>query len=94
MANQTYFNGNIITVPGAYSAIDTSGIATKSELSGLKTLAILGECTGGEPGAVQFFTDTVSARKILKSGELLKACEKAWNPVTYWWCEYYCLYSY
>lgn len=82
MANQTYFNGNIITVPGAYSAIDTSGIATKSELSGLKTLAILGECTGGEPGAVQFFTDTVSARKILKSGELLKACEKAWNPVT------------
>ena len=82
MANQVYFNGNILTVPGAYSAIDTSGIETKSELSGLKTLALIGECTGGEPGAVQFFSDPVNARQVLKSGDLLKACEKAWNPVT------------
>ena len=82
MANSVYFNGNILTIPGAYSAIDTSGLSTKSNTDGLKTLALIGECTGGEPGTVQFFSDPVSARNTLKSGELLKACERAWNPVS------------
>ena len=82
MANSVYFNGNIITVPGAYSAIDTSGMQSKSSADGVKTLALIGECTGGEPGAVQFFSEPTAARKTLKSGILLKACEKAWNPVS------------
>lgn len=83
MANSVYFNGSVITVPGVYSAIDTSGIETKpSAADDAKTLAIIGECTGGEPGAVQFFSEPKAARRVLKSGELLKACEKAWNPVS------------
>lgn len=83
MANSVYFNGNVITVPGVYSAIDTSGIETKpSAADEAKTVAILGECTGGEPGAVQFFSEPKAARAVLKSGDLLKACEKAWNPVS------------
>lgn len=82
MANSVYFNGNIITVPGAYSAIDTSGMRTKTSADSVKVLALIGECTGGEPGAVQFFTEPTVARKALKSGDLLKACEKAWNPVS------------
>lgn len=82
MANQVYFNGNIITVPGAYSAIDTSGMQTKSSAEGAKTLALIGECTGGEPGVVQFFSEPTLARKTLKSGDLMKAAEKAWNPVS------------
>ena len=82
MANSVYFNGSVLTIPGAYSAIDTSGMQTKSDGTGAKTLAIIGECTGGEPGVVQFFTEPVMARNTLKSGYLLKACEKAWNPVT------------
>lgn len=82
MANSVYFNGTVLTVPGAYSAIDSSGMATKSGDTGSKTVAIIGECAGGEPGAVQFFTDPIQARKVLKSGYLLKACEKAWYPVS------------
>ena len=82
MANSVYFNGAVLAVPGAYSAIDTSGMATKNDTTGSKTVAIIGECTGGEPGAVQFFTDPVSARRTLKSGYLMKACEKAWYPVS------------
>lgn len=82
MANSVYFNGNIITVPGAYSVIDTSGMETKASAEGAKTLALIGECAGGEPGAVQFFSEPTVARKALKSGILLKACEKAWNPVS------------
>ena len=82
MANSVYFNGNILTIPGAYSTIDTTGLSTKSNTDGLKTLALIGECTGGEPGAVQFLSDPVTARSVLKSGELLKACERAWNPVS------------
>ena len=82
MANSVYFNGTVLTIPGAYSAIDTSGMATKSDDTGAKTVAIIGECTGGEPGAVQFFTEPTAARRVLKSGYLLKACEKAWYPVS------------
>ena len=82
MANSVYFNGNVLTVPGAYSTIDTTGMQTKSNDTSIKTLALIGECTGGEPGAVQFFSEPTVARRTLKSGELLKACEKAWNPVS------------
>lgn len=82
MSQSVYFNGEIITIPGAYSAIDTSLMSTKNNTTGSDTIAIIGECTGGEPGAVQFFSEPTTARKVLKSGELLKACEKAWNPVS------------
>lgn len=81
MATSVYFNGETLTIPGAYSAIDTSGMIVKAENSA-KTIAIIGECNGGEPGAVQFFNNPSAARKVLKGGELLKACEKAWNPVS------------
>ena len=82
MANTVYFNGDVLTIPGAYSAIDVSNLQVKSDGDGAKTIAIIGECTGGEPQVVQFFSEPTVARKILKSGELLKACEKAWNPVS------------
>lgn len=82
MATSVYFNGEQITIPGAYSAIDVSGMSTKGDNDGAKIIAIIGECTGGEPASVQFFNEPLAAKKILKSGELLKACEKAWNPVS------------
>lgn len=82
MANTVYFNGDVLTIPGAYSAIDVSNLQVKSDGDGAKTIALIGECTGGEPQVVQFFNEPTVARKILKSGELLKACEKAWNPVS------------
>lgn len=82
MATSVYFNGEQITVPGAYSAIDVTGMSTKGDSEGAKIIGLIGECTGGEPASVQFFNDPVAAKKVLKSGELLKACEKAWNPVS------------
>ena len=77
-----YFNGEVLSIPGAYSAIDTSLMATKNNGGSSETVAIIGECTGGEPRTVQWFDNPIAARKVLKSGELLKACEKAWNPVS------------
>lgn len=82
MAKSVYFNGETLTVPGVYSTTDVSAMSTKGDAEGAKVIAIIGECAGGEPGAVQFFSEPSSARKVLKSGELLKACEKAWNPVS------------
>lgn len=77
-----YFNGETLIIPGAYSAIDVSQMATKSDGDGAKIIAIIGECTGGVPGDINFISNPVSAKKILKSGELLTACNKAWNPVS------------
>lgn len=82
MSSSVYFNGEQITIPGAYSAIDVSSIAIKGDSAGAKIIALIGECTGGEPATVQFFNEPTAAKKVLKSGELLKACEKAWNPVS------------
>lgn len=81
MSQNVYFNGEILTIPGAYSAVDTSQMTTKSA-TGATPIAIIGESTGGEPGSIQFFSEPTTARKVLKSGELLKACEKAFNPVS------------
>lgn len=82
MAQSVYFNGEMITIPGAYSTTDVSMMNTKGDNVGAKVIALIGECTGGEPGVVQFFSEPNAARKVLKSGDLLKACEKAWNPVS------------
>mgnify|MGYP003292316333 CR=1 FL=1 len=79
MSQSVYFNGELITIPGAYSTVDTSLMATKGDNSGAKIIAFIGECGGGEPEVVQFFNEPTSARKVLKSGDLLKACEKAWT---------------
>lgn len=82
MSQSVYFNGELLTVPGAYSSVDTSLMSTKGDNAGAKIIAFIGECAGGEPAAVQFFNEPTAAKKVLKSGELLKACEKAWNPVS------------
>lgn len=80
--SSVYFNGEMITIPGAYSSIDVSQMGTKRDDSATKLIAIIGEADGGEPETLQLFSDPVSAKKVLKSGELLVACNKAWNPVT------------
>lgn len=76
-----YFNGKLITLPGAYSTVESSMTTTRAGEQA-KVLALMGECTGGEPGVVQFFSEPNVAKRVLKSGDLLKAAEKAWNPVS------------
>lgn len=82
MANRSVaFNGKTIVNPGVYSSIDSSMTYSKQS-TGSRIIALIGESTGGEPNKVHFLSNPSEAKKILKSGELLKACTKAWNPVS------------
>ena len=82
MANRSVtFNGKTFTNPGIYSAIK-SDMTYSKQSSGSKIIALIGESTGGEPNTVHFFSNPSSAKEVLKSGDLLKACNKAWNPVS------------
>lgn len=75
------FNGKTFTIPGMYSTFDSSMTYSKLSNSESKIIALIGESTGGEPNTVMFFNEPSAAKKVLKSGELLKAANKAWNPV-------------
>lgn len=81
MNRSTTFNGKTISNPGVYSGID-SNMTYSKQVDGSKIIALIGESTGGEPNKVHFFSNPSDAKKVLKSGELLKACQKAWNPVS------------
>ena len=76
-----YFNGKLLTIPGLYATVDSTMNSSKAAV-GAKVIGLIGECTGGEPDTVQFFSDPSIAKKVLKSGELLTAMNKAWNPVS------------
>ena len=80
MPSGVQFNGYQINSPGAYATIDANAIGYMNN-SSQKVLALIGECTGGTVGEVMFFDNVVSARKVLRSGDLFNACMKAWNPV-------------
>ena len=77
-----YFNGRRVLRPQAISKIDDSGMYGRG-LGGGNTLALIGECTGGEPGKVLWFTDPANAKAILRSGELLTALQRAFDPSTF-----------
>lgn len=76
------FNGKTFVIPGMYSTFDSSMTYSKLSNSESKIIALIGESTGGEPNTVMFFNEPSAAKKVLKSGELLKAANKAWNPVS------------
>jgi len=78
MALGVRFGGRKRVIPGAYSKLKARSLANKSG-SGL-TVAIVGDCTGGEPLALHTFYDPVDARDTLRSGNLLDACKFAWHP--------------
>lgn len=76
------FNGKTFTIPGMYSTFDSSMTYSKLSDSSSKIIALIGESTGGEPNTVMFFNEPSAAKKVLKGGDLLKAANKAWNPVS------------
>lgn len=76
------FNGKTFVIPGMYSTFDSSMTYSKLSDSSSKIIALVGESTGGEPNSVMFFNDPSAAKKVLKGGDLLKAANKAWNPVS------------
>jgi len=74
-----YFDGRRLIRPQAATKIDDSGMYARG-LGGGNTLALIGECTGGEPGVVQWFTDPSYAKAILRGGALLQAVQRAYDP--------------
>lgn len=76
-----FFAGSIRVKPGAYSTVDTNR-SVHSGTEATKIIAIIGECDGGEPGVVQYFTSASAAKRVLRSGDLLTAAMLAWAPST------------
>ena len=79
MAKGIYFDGRRIIRPQAVTKIDDSGMYARG-LGGGNTLALVGECSGGEPGKVMYYTDPSYAKAILRSGALLQAIQRAYDP--------------
>ena len=52
MSRSVYFNGELLTTPGAYSSVDTSLMATKGDNEGAKVIAFIGELWRNDVGEV------------------------------------------
>lgn len=74
-----FFNGRLIISPATVSAVDDSAMANRNLTVG-NVLALIGRAEGGEPGKALRFGSPSEARAVLRSGELLRAVEKAFDP--------------
>jgi hypothetical protein len=74
-----YFAGRRLVRPQAYTKIDDTGMVNRS-IDAANTLAIIGECTGGEPGVVHIMQDPAYGKGLLRSGDLVTALERAFDP--------------
>jgi len=79
MAVGIYFAGKRLIRPQSFTQINDEGMYARG-LGGANNLAIIGECTGGEPNHVYWFSDPSYAKSILKSGPLLQAVQRAYDP--------------
>lgn len=74
-----FFNGRLWTTPATMSVVDDSAMYNKN-LSVGNVLAIIGRSEGGEPNKELRFGSAAEARDVLRSGDLLTAIEKAFDP--------------
>lgn len=74
-----FFNGRLLVSPTTASAIDDSAMANRG-LSVGNNLAIIGASTGGKPNTPLTFGSPPEAIAALRSGELLDAVVKAFDP--------------
>lgn len=65
-------------VPGVYSETIPVGVPLASP--GIKSLVLVGDCEGGEPGVMHKLTRPDQARARFRSGDLLDACLMAFDP--------------
>lgn len=74
-----FFNGKWVERPQAVARVDVRGMVPPNLVAeGIGYL--IGKSTGGRPQEVMYFSDLSSAREELISGDLLDACEIAFNP--------------
>ena len=74
-----FFNGRLWVTPAVMSLVDDSRMYNKN-LSVGNVLCIIGRSEGGKPLSPIYLSSPYEAKEVLRGGELLKACEKAFDP--------------
>lgn len=74
-----FFNGRLWVTPAVMSLVDDSRMYNKN-LSVGNVLCIIGRSEGGAPLTPIYLSSPYEAKEVLRGGELLKACEKAFDP--------------
>lgn len=74
-----FFNGQLLTTPTTASAVMDDAMQNKNLTTG-NAVAFIGRSGGGKPNTVLAFGSPEEARAALRSGELLDAVVKAFDP--------------
>lgn len=74
-----FFNGQRLVTPVTASAVNDDAMQSQNLTVG-NALAIVGKSTGGKPKTALSFGSPEQARRVLRSGELLDAVMKAFDP--------------
>lgn len=74
-----FFNGRLIVSPATASVVDDSALYNKNLTVG-NAVALIGRSEGGKPNTALRFGSPSEARETLRSGELLEAVLKAFDP--------------
>jgi hypothetical protein len=74
-----FFAGRLLITPTSMSVVDDSGLANKNLTVG-NVVALIGACEGGQPDTALRFGSPSQATAVLRSGELLDAVLKAFDP--------------
>jgi hypothetical protein len=79
MASTIFFNGRVTNIPGSYSEVDATGLASVG-LGATGIVAILGEAEGGRPQAILSAAVPSKIAKLFRAGDLLEAGYIAFDP--------------
>jgi hypothetical protein len=74
-----FFGGRLLISPTTASVVDDSGLANKNLTVG-NIVALIGRSSGGKPNTALRFGSPSQAKAVLRSGELLTAVLKAFDP--------------
>lgn len=74
-----FFNGRLLVTPTSSSVVDDSALRNKNLTVG-NIQAVIGQATGGKPNTALRFGSPSEAKAVLKSGELLDAVMRAFDP--------------
>ena len=74
-----FFNGRLLVSPTVASVVDDSALANRN-LSVGNTVALIGRSAGGQPNTPLRFGSPSQAAAVLRSGELLDAVIKSFDP--------------
>ena len=79
MATSIYFNSRLTAVPGSYTEVDASGLASVG-LGATGVVACIGEVEGSEPQQVYNVTNPGQLGKLFRSGDLLEGGTMLFDP--------------